>query len=253
MTQRFLEGRGALVTSSSRNLGAATARALAARGAAVAINYFDSLDVAEALVADLGRDFGGQYVALRADMSDSTAVRSLVQRAAEAIGPIQVLINNSGPFAMEPFAEIDESDFRRIWDANVTAAFAAVQAAVPGMRKEGWGRIVNLSAGSAYLRNHSIYTLAKSSMIVFTEQLAVELAPEITVNCVAPGQIAESADDVAEFDPSFAERAVEATPSGRLARRADVAEIIAELCGPRWDPVTGVTIPVDGGWRFRRF
>ncbi|MFQ5517852.1 MAG: SDR family oxidoreductase, partial [Acidimicrobiia bacterium] len=84
-------------------------------------------------------------------------------------------------------------------------------------------------------------------------ELAVELAPEVAVNCIAPGQIAESAQDVAEFDPTFVERAVGATPAGRRVRRPDVADIIAELCSPRWDMVTGATIPIDGGWRFHRF
>lgn len=253
MADRFLEGKAALVTSSSRNLGAATARALAARGAVVAINYFESSEPAEALVAEMQRDFGGEHVAIKADAGDSAAIRLLVEQASETLGSIQILVNNSGPFSMEPFAEMDESEFHRVWDANITAAFVATQAVTPGMRGAGWGRIVNISAGSAYLRNHSIYTLAKSAMITFTEELAVELAPEITVNCVAPGQIAESADDIAEVDPSFASRVIEATPLGRLVRRGEVAEIIAELCGPNWDFVTGATIPVDGGWRFYRF
>lgn len=253
MSDGFLEGKAALVTSSSRNLGAATAWALAARGAVVAVNYFKSSELAEALVADMRREFGGRHVAIKADMQDSAAVRILVEQASEALGNIQVLVNNYGPFSMEPFVEMAESEFRRVWDANVTAAFVATQAAVPGMRAASWGRIINISAGSAYLRNHSIYTLAKSAMITFTEELAVELAPEITVNCIAPGQIAESANDMAEFDPSFVARAIEATPAGRLVRRREVADIAAELCSPSWDPVTGATIPVDGGWRFYRF
>ncbi len=253
MSERYLTGKTALVTSSSRNLGAATAWALARRGANVAINYFESAEVAQQMVAKMQQACGGDHVALRADTAVADEVRELAATAAEALGPIQVLVNNSGPFSMEPFAEMDESEYRRIWDGNVTAAYAATQAAVPGMRSAGWGRIVNVSAGSAFLRNHSIYTLAKSAIITFTEELAVELAPEVTVNCIAPGQIAESAQDVAEFDPTFVERAVGATPAGRLVRRPEVADIVAELCSPRWDMVTGATIPIDGGWRFHRF
>ena len=109
-----------------------------------------------------------------------------------------------------------------------------------GARGEHIGR-VGLS------RNHSIYTLAKDAVITFTEALAVEVAPKVTVNCVAPGQIAESADDMAEFDPTFVERATAATPLGRLVTRDEVAGIVVELCGPRFAAVTGVTIPVDGG------
>ncbi|MFQ5948444.1 MAG: SDR family NAD(P)-dependent oxidoreductase, partial [Acidimicrobiia bacterium] len=148
---------------------------------------------------------------------------------------------------------LPEGEWDRIWDSNVKAAYLATQLVVPGMREAGWGRIVNISAGSAYLRNHSVYTLAKEAMITLTEELALELGPEITVNCIAPGQIAESAADIAEFDPTFVERSIEYTPAGRLVTRAEVAAIVVELCSPRFAMVTGATIPVDGGWRFNRF
>ena len=245
----YLDGKTALVTASSRNLGAAIVRALAAQGASVVINHHTTDPTA--LVESLSAEFAGHFVAFEADASDSDSVRVLVEQAVEALGPIHVLVNNAGPFSMDPFAEIAENEFRRIWDSNITAALAATQAAVPGMRDEGWGRIVNVSAGSAFLRNHSIYTLAKSAMITFTEALALELAPEITVNCVAPGQIAESAEDMAEFDPEFVEKAIASSPMGRLPTRPEVAGIVAELCSPRWDIVTGATVPIDGGWRLR--
>jgi NAD(P)-dependent dehydrogenase (short-subunit alcohol dehydrogenase family) len=254
VAERFLEGAPALVTAGSRNLGAAIAMALAERGADVAVNYRTSVDEAAALVEAMG-EHGGSHVAVAGDCSTPQGVTELVEAARVALGdrPIQVVINNYGPFSMTPFAEMPDDEFRRIFDANVTASHAAVRAAVPGMRAAGWGRIVNVSAGSAYLRNHSIYTLAKATLVTFTEALAWELGPEITVNCVAPGQIAESADAIAEFDPSFVERAIAATPIGRLVTRPEVASIVAELCGPRFAGVTGVTIPIDGGWRLREF
>jgi len=112
---------------------------------------------------------------------------------------------------------------------------------------------VNVSAGAAYLRNHSIYTLAKASLITLTESLAIEFGPEITVNAVAPGQIVESADDIAQYDPGFVERAIAHTPTGRLVTRSEVARIVANLCGPLFASVTGVTIPIDGGWHLPRF
>ena len=83
--------------------------------------------------------------------------------------------------------------------------------------------------------------------------MALELAPEITVNCIAPGQIVESADDIAEFDPSFVDRAIERTPAGRLVTRNEVAELLLSMCLPPFDMVTGTTIPIDGGWRINRF
>ena len=250
MAERFLEGKAALVTAGSRNLGAAISLALAERGAGVAVNYRSSRDDAEALVGRMS-EHGGGHRAVEGDCSTPEGAAALVADARAALDgrPIQVLVANYGPFSMTPFAEMPDDEFRRIWEANLAAAHAGVRAAVPGMRQAGWGRIVNVSAGSAYLRNHSIYSLAKAALITFTEILALELGPEITVNGVAPGQIAESAEDIAEFDPSFVERAVAATPIGRLVTRAEVAAIVAELCGPLFDGVSGVTIPIDGGWR----
>jgi 3-oxoacyl-[acyl-carrier protein] reductase len=250
---RFLEGTTALVTAGSRNLGAAICEALAERGADVVVNYATDEEAAGVLVERLSAH-GGDHHALRGDCGTAEGVESLVMAALELTGgPIQVLVNNYGPFSMTPFAEMPFDEFHRILDANVTASFAAAQAVVPGMREAGWGSIVNLSAGSAYLRNHSIYSLAKAAIITLTETLAAELGPEIRVNCVSPGQIAESAEDIAEFDPSFVERAVTSTPIRRLVTRPEVAEIVAELTGPLFAGVTGVTIPVDGGWRLRRF
>lgn len=244
-----LTGKNALVTSSSRNLGAQIVRSLAAEGANVVVNYHSSEDVALSIVADLGPN----HVALYGDTTTADGVRALVGEALDSLGRIDILVNNSGPFSMDPFTELEEGEWDRIWDSNVKAAYVATQVVVPGMREAGWGRIVNISAGSAYLRNHSIYSLAKEAMITLTEELALELGPEINVNAIAPGQIAESAEDIAEFDPTFVDRAIEHTPTGRLVTRPEVAAIVVALCTPLFDGVTGVTIPVDGGFRLARF
>jgi len=248
-TGRCLEGHTALVTASSRNLGASIARALAGAGSDVVVTFHHSREPAEALIAALPE---GNHAVVHGDTSNDDGIRAMIDAAVDAVpGTIDILVNNSGPFTMEPFADLEPAEWDRIWTANVKAAFLTCKKLVPAMG--GWGRVVNISAGSAYLRNHSIYTLAKDAMITFTELLAVEVAPQVTVNCVAPGQIAESADDIVEFDPSFVERAIETTPLGRLVTRDEVADIVAELCGPRFDAVTGVTIPIDGGWRLRTF
>lgn len=248
-----LDGRTALVTGSSRNLGAAIAERLAEAGATVALTYHSSRDEAEALAGRLRERTGRDHVALGGDLADAAGVEAIVGGALEAFGRVDVLVNNAGPFSMTPFAELPEGEWDAIWDANVKAAYLAVRLVVPGMREAGWGRIVNISAGSAYLRNHSVYTLAKAALNVLTEQLALELGPEITVNALAPGQIAESADDIAEFDPTFVERAIAHTPAARLVSRREVADLVALVCSPAFDMVTGETLAVDGGWRFNRF
>jgi NAD(P)-dependent dehydrogenase (short-subunit alcohol dehydrogenase family) len=250
----WLDGKSALVTSGSRNLGATVAERLATAGARVAVNYHSSKEAAAQLVATLKRDTGKEHIALYGDTTTGTGARALAQQALEALGGcVDVLVNNSGPFSMQAYLDLAESEWDRIWDANVKAAYVITRVLAPAMRRAGWGRIVNISAGSAYLRNHSIYGLAKEAVICLSEELALELGPEIHVNCIAPGQIAESADDVSEIDPTFVERSIERTPTKRLVTRPELADMVALLCSPPFDSVTGVTIPMDGGWRFNRF
>ena len=250
----FLDGRSALVTGSSRNLGAVSAERLAAHGATVAVTYRSSEAQARELVARLNGATGREHVAVGGDLADGEQVERLVGAARAGLGGrIDVLVHNAGPFSMTPFAELGEPESDAIWNVNVKAAQLATRLLAPAMRDAGWGRIVLLSAGSAYLRNHSIYGMAKQALTFLAEELALELGPEITVNAVAPGQIAESADDIAEYDPTFVERATAHTPAGRLVTRAEVAELVAALCGPSFDMVTGATLPVDGGWRLQRF
>ena len=250
----FLADKHALVTGASRNLGAVIAERLADEGATVAINYNTSADAARELVGRLATDGDRRHLAVQADVTRSTDVRKLVETCTHAFGGrIDVLINNAGPFSMTPFSELPESEWDHVWDANVKAAFLASQLVAPAMKSAGWGRIVNISAASYVLRNHSIYGLAKEALIFLTEELAVELGPEVTVNAVAPGQILESADDIAQFDPTFVERAITATPLARLVTRREVADAVLGFCRPEGAALTGVTVPVDGGFRLRSF
>jgi NAD(P)-dependent dehydrogenase (short-subunit alcohol dehydrogenase family) len=251
---QFLEGRAALVTGASRNLGAVIAERLAASGARVAVNYHASAEAANTLVDRLRRETGREHVALAGDVAGTAGVETLVEAALRELGGrVDVLVNNAGPFSMTPFAELPESEWDHISNTNVKAAYLAAKLVAPGMRAAGWGRIVNISAVSYALRNHSIYGLAKNALIFLTEELALELGPEITVNAVAPGQIIESAKDIEEFDPTFVPRAIEATPAGRLVTRREVADVVVALCAPTFAMVTGTTIPVDGGFRLQRF
>lgn len=251
--ERVLDGRSALVTGASRNLGVVVAERLAAAGARVAVGYNASESEARALAARLGEATGLEHPVVGGDLATEAGVRAVVDGALEALGRVDVLVNNAGPWGGAPFAELEVGEFDLVWQANVRATYLASQLVAPEMRAAGWGRIVNLSAGSRYLRNHSVYGLAKDAISFLTEELACELGPEITVNAVAPGQIAESGDEMAEIDPDFVPRAIAATPAGRLVTRAEVADLIVALCTPTFDLVTGTTIPIDGGWRLYRF
>jgi NAD(P)-dependent dehydrogenase (short-subunit alcohol dehydrogenase family) len=250
---RSLAGKTALVTGASRNLGADIARTLAAQGAAVAINYLTSEREASNLVDTL-RANGQPAFAIPGDLSQGSEVQSVVDKAIKCLGgQIDILINNAGPFNADSFAVLAEAEWDRIMNVNVKAAFLATQIAVPGMKTAGWGRIISVAAGSAFVRNHGVYGLAKSALITLTEELALELGPQITVNAVAPGQIVESGPDISAIDPTFVDRAIAYSPAGRLVTRAEVASVIAWLCSPAADLITGHTIPLDGGWRLSRF
>jgi NAD(P)-dependent dehydrogenase (short-subunit alcohol dehydrogenase family) len=252
--ERFLAGRTALVTAASRNLGPVIAERLARAGVTVAINYNRSEGEARELVERLHAADGGAHVAVQGDTASGDGVRRLVAAALDHLGGrVDVLVNNSGPWGADAFLELSEETWDLVMDANVKSAFLASQLAAPAMKEAGWGRIVNIAAGSMYLRNHSVYGVAKNAVAFLTEELAAELGPEITVNAISPGQIEESAPDIAEFDPTFVARTIEATPVGRLVTRSEIAEMVVLFCMPAFDTVTGATIPMDGGWRFYRF
>lgn len=249
-----LVGRRALVTGASRNLGAAIAGVLAEAGAAVAVTYLSSEKIADTLISGLEGGDGRPHAAISMDAADSDSVRSAVVEAASQLGGhIDILVNNAGPYSGTPFMELDEAEWDRVWDANVKAAYVAAQEVAPAMKTTGWGRIVNVSAVSAYVRSRSIYSLSKNALLALTEMLALELAPEVNVNAIAPGQIAESVIDLREFNPEWAEQVVEATPLNRLVTREETARVVALLCSPVFDAMTGATLPVDGGLRINRF
>jgi NAD(P)-dependent dehydrogenase (short-subunit alcohol dehydrogenase family) len=247
-----LEGRVALVTGAARNLPAVISREFAGAGAVVAINDVANEEQARELAGEI-RAGGNRAEVFMADVSRRDAVVSLVERVRQTLGPVDILINGAGPFAMDPFKNLPEADWDRVMDANLKAVYLLSRQVAPEMTERGWGRIINVSAGSADIRNHSIYGLAKSAVRFLTESLAVELGPSITVNAIAPGQIAESAPDISEIDPTFIERALQWTPTGRLVTRREIARMMLLFCSPTFDSVTGQTLVMDGGWGIPRW
>jgi NAD(P)-dependent dehydrogenase (short-subunit alcohol dehydrogenase family) len=225
MTDKTLEGKGALITGAYRNLGPVTAETLAKYGANVVINDLDKAELTEDRDKALERirAHGAKAAAIPADVTKSGEVSRLCREAVQFLGQVDIVVNNAGPFS------------------KTTRELA------PQMKRNGWGRIVNMCAGSAFVRNHGVYTLAKAAVQIMTESLAVELGPEITVNAIAPGQIYESLPDIHEFDPTFGERYTAKAPLKRLVTRAEVANVIALMCTPHLESMTGVTMRFDGG------
>lgn len=243
-------GPRVLVTGASRNLGAAIAHRFARDGATVAVTGHHDVEALHR-VRD-GLPGPGQHVALVGDLADPDATADLAAEAEARLGGVDVLVHNAGPFSGTPFLRLPTEEWRRTMDANLTAAMVLARELAPGMIARGRGRIVTLAAGSSEIRDHATYGVAKAALRVLTESLALELGPQVTVNAVSPGQIAESAPEAAAIDPDFVERALARTATGRLVTRAEVADLVAALVSPTFDAVTGVVLPVDGGWRLNR-
>jgi NAD(P)-dependent dehydrogenase (short-subunit alcohol dehydrogenase family) len=159
----------------------------------------------------------------------------------------------AGPFTMDPYLKLGEEKWNLVMDVNLKAVYLTAQELAPQMKANGWGRIINISSGSAFVRNHSAYTMAKMGVQIITESLALELGPEITVNAIAPGQIFESLPFIAKHDPTFGDRYIARAPAKRFVTRREIADVIALLCTPAFDVMTGMTLRLDGGAEIARF
>ncbi|MEU8837050.1 SDR family oxidoreductase [Streptomyces sp900116325] len=242
-------GRVALVTGASSGIGAATARLLAARGMRVVVNYLRSSRSAEEVVAGI-EAAGGEAMAVRADVREAAAVESMVEQVRSAWGGVDVLVHNALiPYAVKSFQDMTWEELGGKLDAEMHAAFAVTKAVLPAMTEQGWGRIIYLGTGLSRRPREGMIALgtAKAALEQFARYLAQELGPQgITVNVVAPGPVeSRMADDV--FDDAQKQRQVAATPLGRLAYPADVAQAVAFYAGEDNAFMTGTTAAVNGG------
>lgn len=239
----FLRGKVALVTGASSGAGVDIARELARLGARVAVHYRSSRAGADEVVEAI-RAAGGEATTFQADMAVSDDVRRLVAEVDGRLGPVSVLVNNAGPFADTAFRTLTERDWDYVMNTNLKSVFLTSQLVLAGMETLGWGRIVNLGATSAFVRSHSVYGLAKAALLHMTESMAVDFAPHVTVNAVVPSQIASARTDKM---PAYKAAAIAATPLKRLVTQPEIARMVALVCSPAFDFVTGRAIILDGG------
>lgn len=248
-----LEGRTSLVTGASRGLGRAIAVRLASEGAAVAVNYRQRAAEAEDVAARI-RGQGGRAIAVQADVGDAAQVRSMVERVAAELGPIDVLVNNAGALAMGDLADFDYAQMESMRRTNVDGLVLVTRSVVDGMKQRRFGRIVNLTSIAAHgtaLTGTTFYAATKAAVIVLTRRFAMELGPHgITVNAVAPGFILT---DMALEGRTAAEAqsTIDAMASKAMLRRVgqpeDIANAVAFLASPGSGFITSQIITVDGG------
>ena len=245
---QLLSGQKALVTGAGRGIGVHIAAQLAGHGASVALAYRHSRDGAEA-AADEIRKAGGTAILLQADLTDADAADGLVRQTLSGLGGLDILVNNAAGFGpLAPFAEAPWEAIDAEWNAVVKPVYLLTRAALPHLRGQKSGRIVNLAATLIQrpASGYGAHTMAKSAILAFTHTLAREVGPDgITVNAVSPGL---TLTEFSQSLPDGVKRSVEAqTPLRRLAQPDDVARAVVFFCSPLADFVTGANIAPDGG------
>ncbi|OWV82765.1 oxidoreductase [Rhizobium sp. R72] len=245
-----LAGKVAVVTGGSKGIGAAIAKALAAEGAQVVVNYASSKAGADAVVETITAA-GGKAIAVQGDVSKAEQAQGLVDAAVKEFGQLDVLVNNSGVYEFAPIEQVTEEQYRRMFDVNVLGVLLSTQAALKHL-DEG-GSVINISSAVTSLAPpaSSVYTGTKGAVDSITSVLANELGPrKIRVNAILPGIVETEGTHTAGFIGSDFERsAVTQTPLGRIGQPDDIAGIAVFLASDdaRW--LTGERLVASGGFR----
>ena len=242
------DGRVALVTGASGGIGAAISWALHRAGARVALGYHRSYERAAAVHERIVAD-GGEALLCRADLTDAEAAYELVRQVEGEYGRIDILVNNAGARCEGLLIDTPIDEFDRLFALHMRAPFICSQAALPGMMRRMFGRIVNIVSiwGQVGAANEVAYSAVKAGLIGFTKALAKEVGSAgITVNAVSPGVIVT--DMLDGFDRSALEELRAATPVMRLGKPEDVARVVAFLADDAAGFITGQIVGVDGGF-----
>jgi len=238
-----LTGKTALVTGASGGIGAEIARVLHGAGATVGLSG-TRVEPLEALAAELG----ARAHVLPCNLSDAAEVEGLTKRAIEAMGSVDILVNNAGITRDGLAMRMSDDDWQSVLDVNLTSTFRLCRAAIRGMMKARWGRIINVSSvvGTTGNAGQANYAASKAGMVAMSKSIAEEVASRgITVNCVAPGFIATAMTD--KLNEAQKKVILDAVPAGRMGEPAEIASAVLYLASVEAAYVTGATLHVNGG------
>ena len=261
---RLLAGKVAAVTGSTSGIGFAIAEALAGAGADVALNGFGDAGAIEAMRAGIAEAQGVRCVHVDADMASGAGATSFVERATEALGSIDILVNNVGIQHVAPVDEFPPEKWEALIAIILGSTFYTTRAAVPAMKARGWGRIINIASAHGLVASpyKSAYVAAKHGVVGFTKSVALELAETgVTCNAICPGyvrtplvegQVADQAKvhDMSE-DEVIRNIILAVQPTKRFVETQEIGAFAAFLCTDAARSITGAALSIDGGWTTR--
>ena len=257
----MLKGKSALVTGSTSGIGLAIARAMAAQGANVTINGFGDKAAIEKKRSGIEKEFGVKAVYSPADMTKPAEIADMVKTAEKTFGSLDVLVNNAGIQFVSPIEEFPIDKWDQILAINLSAAFHAIRAAVPGMKSRKWGRIISTASAHSLVASpfKAAYVTAKHGLAGLSKTVALELATfGVTCNCISPGYVwtplvEKQIPDTAKARGMTEEEVkrdviLAAQPTKEFITVDEIASLAVYLCSDAAKAITGANLSIDGGW-----
>lgn len=245
-----LHGKAALVTGGSQGLGKEMAIILAAAGARVAITS-RSQEVADAAAKEITAETGGHIVGIAAEASDEAQVKAAVEATVQALGGLNILVNNAGVNKRNPIDKFPSDEWNWVLSVNLTGPYLFTKYAVPFMKQRGWGRIVNVGSIQSFigLPERGAYAATKAGLVGMTRAVAMELAQEnITVNALCPGPVETEMNAAQMANPEVFKYFTDRIPMGRFAKPHEIRGPLLFLVSQASSFMTGQSLIVDGGW-----
>lgn len=241
------DGRVSLITGGSRGIGKAISKQFASQGIRVAVNYISNQDAADKVVK-LVEDAGSSAVAVQGDVTKRADVERIFAETSEALGPVEILVNNAGIISDSLLMRMSDEDWDSVIDLDLRSVFLCTREAIRTMIRSRWGRVINIGSVVGLRGNsgQANYAAAKAGMVGFTQSIAKEVASRnITVNCVAPGYV--ETDIVEDLPKDLKQAIMDRVPIGRFGYPEEIAGMVGFLASDAASYITGQAIAVDGG------